>query len=444
MSGIALILAAHGSHISANTAGIVWGYVDRLRRLGVADEVSACFWKEPPAFSQVLDTVIADEVVVVPVFTAQGYFTQQVLPSEMGLDGALTVRGQRRIHLTPTIGEHKLLDAIVDQRLHDTISCHDLPPNETAAVIIGHGTRRNRHSREAARRQADRLRRLDWLGEVVAVYLDDEPDIPSIYDSTAAENLIALPYFLAEGSHVTRDVPRALGISGRHTPETVRDRLVYYCEPVGPDESIRQVILKLARDTGLPFEAREGIGKWAGFPAAGKDELMQALSTEACLQFGPLLVSRERVRHAESAADSRAFTSPAALRAYLRDQPFRPLPTRADLPAGWHVDLAQPQEAQAVLETIYPGLVADWAAQKRGTLVIDTLQAIGTRQDGMFKDIHKLPRNIINQAVDKICGNCVCHPNWWRDSRVAGGGLPCRSACNFWLSTARKMGDAVA
>ena len=277
MSGIALILAAHGSHISANTAGIVWGYVDRLRRLGVADEVSACFWKEPPAFSQVLDTVIADEVVVVPVFTAQGYFTQQVLPSEMGLDGALTVRGQRRIHLTPTIGEHKLLDAIVDQRLHDTISCHDLPPNETAAVIIGHGTRRNRHSREAARRQADRLRRLDWLGEVVAVYLDDEPDIPSIYDSTAAENLIALPYFLAEGSHVTRDVPRALGISGRHTPETVRDRLVYYCEPVGTDESICQVILKLARDTGLPFEAREGIGKWAGFPAAGKDELNAGL-----------------------------------------------------------------------------------------------------------------------------------------------------------------------
>ena len=35
MSRVALILAGHGSHISAETAGVVWRYADRLRRLGV-------------------------------------------------------------------------------------------------------------------------------------------------------------------------------------------------------------------------------------------------------------------------------------------------------------------------------------------------------------------------------------------------------------------------
>ncbi len=444
MSGAALILAAHGSHISANTAGIVWGYVDRLRRLGVADEISACFWKEPPAFSQVLDTVIADEVVIVPVFTAQGYFTQQVLPCEMGLTGALTVRDKRRIHLTPTIGEHKLLNSIVDQRLNDTIRRFDLSPDETAAAIIGHGTRRNRGSRDAARRQADRLRRLGWLREVVAVYLDDEPDIPSVYDSTRAKNIIALPYFLAEGSHVSRDVPRALGISGRNTPEAVQDRVVYYREPVGADESICQVILELARATGLPFQVRMETDEWSGFPAAGKSELTQAILTEEYLDFGPVLVSRGRVRHSDNCKSSRAFNSPAALRAYLRDEPFRPLPTSTDLPAGWHVDLAQPEDVQAVIETIYPGLIADWAAQTRGTLQIEKLATVDKRQDGIFKDIHKLPRNIIEQAINEVCGKCVRQPMWRQNARLSGGGLPCRSACNFWLSTARKMGDAVA
>ena len=137
MSGIALILAGHGSHISANTAGVVWACVDRLRQLGVADEITACFWKETPAFSQVLDTVEAEDVVIVPLFTARGYFTQQVLPSEMGLCGPLTRRGLRRITLTPTIGEHEQLATIVDQRLRRTIERFDLPARETAIAVIG-------------------------------------------------------------------------------------------------------------------------------------------------------------------------------------------------------------------------------------------------------------------------------------------------------------------
>ena len=53
MTDSALILAGHGSHVSPNTAGVVWSYVDRLRALGTAPEVTACFWKEPPALNQV-------------------------------------------------------------------------------------------------------------------------------------------------------------------------------------------------------------------------------------------------------------------------------------------------------------------------------------------------------------------------------------------------------
>jgi hypothetical protein len=87
MSRTALVLAGHGSHISAETAGVVWRYVDRLREMGVADEVTAAFWKEMPSFHTVLDMLEAADITIVSMFTAQGYFTETVIPVEMGLSG---------------------------------------------------------------------------------------------------------------------------------------------------------------------------------------------------------------------------------------------------------------------------------------------------------------------------------------------------------------------
>ena len=43
MPNTALVLAGHGSHLSPDTAGVVWEQVDKLRALKVADEVTAAF-----------------------------------------------------------------------------------------------------------------------------------------------------------------------------------------------------------------------------------------------------------------------------------------------------------------------------------------------------------------------------------------------------------------
>ncbi len=433
MSGVALVLAGHGSHISANTAGLVWGYVDRLREQGVADEITACFWKEPPAFSSALDMLESSQVAVVPLFTATGYFTRQVIPSEMGLQGRVTQRENKVVHLTEPIGEHPQLDHIVDTRLHDMLARHELPLGDTAAALIGHGTPRSPQSRAATRRQAKRVREQNIFREVIDAYLDDQPDIPSIYDRTRARHIIALPYFLADGSHVSLDLPRALGISPAAAPETVADRLVYYCPPVGDDESICDVILALARATGLPFEKRDVASAWGGFPKAGRRELLAALESTDLLRFGQVLVSRNRV-WPEDGADGIALDRPATLRRHVREAPFRPLPTSNDLPAGWHVPLDNPHDAHAALETVYPGMIASWAAQRRNKLQIESLSDIGKRQGGMFKDIHLLPASIINRTLNEVCRACVHQPAW----HGVSGELPCRAACNWWLTAARK------
>lgn len=440
MSGIALVLAGHGSHISPNTAGIVWRCVDRLRRWAVAAEITACFWKEPPSFRHALDTITARQVVIAPIFTAQGYFTQTVIPTEMELRGRVTVKSGKTIYLTPGIGEHPWLEEIVRQRVQDVLISQKLPLTETAVAVIGHGTRRDPHSRDATRRQARLIRQRTRVREVVDVYLDDEPDIPSIYQSTRAKNIIALPYFLASGSHVTLDVPQALGLSQNSFPERIKGRNVFYTKPVGGGEALCSVILELARDTGLPFEIKEGAA-WSGFPKAGRSSLLRALEHDSVLQFGQVKVKRDKVwhTHTDEAGDSAALSSPAALRAFVREDPFRPLSTSGDLPGGWHVDLQHPQQAHAVIETIYPTLVADWAAQKNGTFAAESLAATAARQSGMFKGIHQLPAGVIEHAIETVCGRCIRQPTWWQ--AADNEKIPCKSACNSWLSTAKQLGD---
>lgn len=440
MTGSALILAGHGSHVSPNTAGVVWSYVDRLRALGVAGEVTAGFWKEPPALNQVLDTLKGTQIFVVPVFTARGYFTGSVIPSEMALQGPVTRRDGKTIALTRPLGEHPAMTSVVRNMVRVHIDKHDLDRADTAVAIIGHGTRRNPASRDTTRYQAKILRELNWVGEVVDVYLDDEPEIQSIYQTTCAGNIIALPYFLAPGSHVSIDVPRALGLSGQATPQTVAGRRVFYTQSLSEDESICWAIHELALEAGLSICRDPDNRSWRGFPKVGRDSLVKALKTGRPLQFGQVMMTEKRVWHCDNDEGSASMSSAAQLRARLRQDPFRPLSTSADLPAGWHVDLDRPAQAHAVLETVYPGLVADWAARHQGNFLVEPLKATSERQVGMFKGIHSLAAKLIDRTVAKVCGACIRQPTWWKDEPEAD--LPCKAACNYWLSSAAKVGES--
>jgi len=164
----ALILAGHGSHISPHTAGLIWRHVDRLRAMGIADEVTAAFWKEMPSFHTVLNSVSAQDITIVPMFTARGYFTQTVIPAEMGLEGAVTQRDGRVIRYTRTLGEHPYLSTVVQLRVETAIQTFALPRDQTAVAIIGHSTRRNPESRQATETQAQNLRDLNCVAQVQA------------------------------------------------------------------------------------------------------------------------------------------------------------------------------------------------------------------------------------------------------------------------------------
>ncbi len=438
MTRPALILAGHGSHVSANTAGLVWRYVDQLRVWGVADEITACFWKEPPTFSRVLDTVEAQTVVVVPVFMAAGYFTQSVIPAEMGLTGPLTWRDGRTIHYTRTLSEHPYLSTIVAQRAADAAAAAGFAPENTTVAIIGHGTPRSARSQDAARQQSDQLRENSQFADVIAVYLDGTPAIPSLYTTAHTPNVIALPFFLAPGSHVSHDVPGALGLTPGESAGTIQGKNLVYTPPIGTDDTlICRLIIELACEADYPFDTISNVQKWHGFPRVGRDLLWETVTQQGELFLGQLHVTPTAVHPINAAPDAPLLTSPAAIRRVVRETPFRPLPTADDLPGGWRVQINSAAVLSAVIETIYPSVLASWAQHRRGTLNVTTLNDTLARQQGMFRSLDRLSPTRIEHFIRKVCGGCVLHPAWAEDVVIPDCTIPCPEPCNVWLSHAK-------
>ncbi len=433
----ALLLAGHGSHISPRTAGLVWSYVDQLRAKGVADEISACFWKEPPSFRNALGNLCSETVVVVPVLAANGYFARTVIPTEMGLEGPFTRVGKRCIQYTRPLGLHPRLGEVLHDSVLKQMQVLCAGPKEVAVAVIGHGTHRDARGREAARHIARSLAAKLPDCDVLEAYLDDDPAIPSIYDRTDAPVILAAPWFLAPGSHVSVDVPVALGLPAGAASGRFRGRSVYYLDAPGTADVACELILDLARSCEPDIDSsvsRSG-GAWSCFPAQGALHLWQEVCRQEKLTFGELQLSPSCVHPVGGGRRGTRVRSAAQLRRLVREQPFRPLPEALGLPTGWYAETGDAGTLAAVVETVYPGALADWSADRCGTLEPESLQKVAARQTGNFRKVDSLSSRDITRLTSQHCGRCVRQPSW-NGAIPDSNALPCREPCNFWLSKA--------
>jgi sirohydrochlorin cobaltochelatase len=398
--------------------------------LKVADEITAAFWKETPSFATVLDALAADDITVVPLFTANGYFTQTVIPAEMRLTGAVTERDGRIIRDTPPLGDHPYLQTITLRRVEDAKAELGVEADQFAIAVIGHSTKRNPDSRRAAEAQADYLHGLGIASEVVAVYLDDAPEISDIYTLTSAKNIIAVPYFLANGSHTTIDVPGEIGLQNGQSTGEINGRRVIYTPSVGAEDGMIDAILDLAHRAGAPLREPSAGSAWDCFPKSGRDQLYQALRASTISRFGELAITPSDVRVQGDKNPTQRLDSISALRSFVRDHPFRPLPTSRDLPRGWYApyDPHDPAQVHAILETIYPGAVADWA--KGDQFEPTPFDAAIARQTGQYRGLIGCSSEKQAHIAAKVCTNCVRTPTWLNGKRSE---IPCKEPCNLWL-----------
>jgi len=281
----ALVIAAHGSHLNPESSRPAFDHADRIRERGSFAEVREAFWKEEPAFREVLRTVDAGEVYVVPLFVSEGYFTEQVIPRELRLEGwnpaAWDSDGTRAghatfpaadvgktVHYCGPVGTHAAMSDVIVRRAESVTGDPDVGAGFGLAVV-GHGTDRNENSAKATRYHADRIRDRGRFEEVRALFMDEEPEVDDVTEYFDAEDVVVVPLFVADGYHTREDIPEDMGLTddyrtGWETPATVDGHRVWYAGAVGTEPLLADVVVERAAD--------------AGATAAGSVEL---LATEA-------------------------------------------------------------------------------------------------------------------------------------------------------------------
>ncbi len=277
-SDAALVLAGHGSTLNADSAAPTYQHADELRRRGIFAQVQETFWKQEPYFAQVLRGVFAPRVFVVPLFISDGYFTQEVLPRELGFcrtgeTGFSRVqrRGGQTFFYCDPVGTHPSMTEVLLARAREIVEKFPFPrapkPAETTLFIAGHGTGNNENSRKAIECQVELIRAKNLFAQVHAVFMEEDPRIGDCYKLAQTKILVVAPFFISDGLHSFEDIPVMLGApravvrerlkrgqpTWRNPTERAGKRL-WYTASVGSEPHMAEVILERVRESASPLQ----------------------------------------------------------------------------------------------------------------------------------------------------------------------------------------------
>ena len=242
----ALVIVGHGSHLNEDSSLPVYEHAQRIRKTGEFDEVVECFWKEEPSMPPVLAPIESAAVSVVPAFISEGYFTQQVIPRELGLEGPVSRKDEKTVRYAGPLGTFEGMPDVILERTEDLMRGREVS-GRTALVLLGHGTDLNKNSGGVIYLNAERIRERGIYDLVEVGFLDQDPEIGGVVDRIEAPNVILLPLFIAEGWHTRETIPEDLGLTGEVTARD--DKTIFYGAPVGTHPSMANLIAARARGT---------------------------------------------------------------------------------------------------------------------------------------------------------------------------------------------------
>lgn len=296
-----LLVLAHGSTANAASAVPALFQVAALRERRLFATVRECYWQQAPQLAEVLATTRSRRVFVVPLFTGEGYFVNEVIPRALGLktDGPgayprTARRGDAILHYCRPVGTHPGMTDVLLARAQDVVAKHPFPrpprPTETALFVVGHGTERTRASRTAVESQVRAIRARELYAEVHAAFMEAAPRISECWTVTDARHLVVVPFFISDGLHVVEDIPVLLGESEAtvqrrvaagqapwRNPTERHGQRLWYAPGIGHEPLLTEVILQrvaeaAAWDPDRPIQSDVGspcTATWEGeAPAA--------------------------------------------------------------------------------------------------------------------------------------------------------------------------------
>jgi len=421
------------------------------------------FWKEEPQLHYALDLVESSEVFAVPVFMAEGYFTDRVVPRELGLDRHKTVRGGRKIHYCPPVGTDPRMDRIVLDRAAEVVSLPNEVRSKATLVVLGHGTDRHPRSADTTLSLVGRLRKECRYDRVVAAFLDQDPFLDRVLEDEVSANTIVVPLFVSEGWHVGTTVPCELALKG----ETVKmqGRRVWYAKPAGTHFSVAEVVRNLVdrekatesvkseslekhdRSVSPATAAKKAFFSWIR-AASGAPRVFLQTSVWSS-ESGKFEIRHERDQTAAAEA-LRSFYEPdeiLAIASMTAEGTYRPLKTAPDLTGGWRFANLTEDQVWEVYARLYPAAPVHCYLQSQGRLPVVSFREASKRQTGIYSAVGTLRQVEVGALVEGCCSEerCLRNNTWWTRGEVGQiappglavfGGVPCPAPCSVFFSHA--------
>lgn len=255
----ALLIVGHGSTENPDSSTPYFEHAEEIRRRGLFKEVHCCFWKEEPSMREVAYQIDADEIYVVPDFISEGYFTQDIIPRELKLEGPTTKVQGKTYHYCLPVGVHRSMTSLILKRAKEVAP--GVSPSQTTLIITGHGTGLNQNSTKAIRDQAQLIANSNAGYAAVLDAFMEEPPLIAEWDKMAkTPNVVVVPFFISDGLHSYQDIPVLLGIESevgeaasqrevfRNNPYHLRSKTLYYTSAIGTERLLADVILDQVED----------------------------------------------------------------------------------------------------------------------------------------------------------------------------------------------------
>ncbi len=130
---------------------------------------------------------------------------------------------------------------------------------DTALLIVGHGSTVNPDSSAPTRSHAAEIQNRNIFADVRCAFWKEEPslrDAQFFFEDEAIREVFVVPNFISEGYFTQTVIPRELELNG---PVTTRanDQTWTYCQPVGSNSKVTELLLARAHEIAPGIEPTE-------------------------------------------------------------------------------------------------------------------------------------------------------------------------------------------
>ncbi len=130
---------------------------------------------------------------------------------------------------------------------------------DSALLIVGHGSTVNPDSSAPTLAHAAEIRRRKVFAEVACAFWKEEPSLRDalfLFDPEAIREVYVVPNFISEGYFTQTVIPRELELNGRATKRS-SGQVWKYCDPVGNHPLMTELLLKRGEEVAPGIDPGE-------------------------------------------------------------------------------------------------------------------------------------------------------------------------------------------